>query len=282
MKNRIIEIARAEKISDIGFCSMSDYKKEAEMLPTAAFFSKREEEKEIIKNARTAIVCAFNYYAGGEKGNISRYAQGEDYHFIVREKMRPIAEELERNGFFAKSFADTGILNERLLATMSGIAFIGCNGMAISEKCGSYFFLGYILTDCEIRESRKTRAGCLGCGKCESACPTGALAGGFCEEKCLSYITQKKGEMSDFEEQALIKANTVWGCDICQEVCPHNSNVPLTEIAEFYENRLINLEIDENLSNKDFQKMYKNRAFAWRGKAVLVRNQKIIKKSKKK
>ena len=281
MKSRIIEIAGAEKISDIGFCGISDYKKAAENLEKPAVFGSGGQKTEVLENARTAIVCAFNYYAGEEKGNISRYAQGEDYHITVLRKMQPIAEELEKNGFSAKIFADTGILNERLLAKNSGIAFIGRNRMAISEKFGSYFFVGYILTDCEIKDDRKTREGCLDCGRCEKACPLGALKGGFCEEKCLSYITQKKGELSEEEEQAMVSANTVWGCDICQEVCPHNQGIPITEISEFKENRIINLEIDENISNKEFKKLYKNRAFSWRGKKILIRNQKILKKPKK-
>ena len=279
MKSRIIELAKAEKISDIGFCSMADYYEEAKTLQKPTVFGKKD--RDISKNARTAIVCAFNYYAGGEKGNISRYAQGEDYHITVIRKLKPIAAELEKSGFFAKIFTDTGFLNERLLAVKSGIAFIGRNRMAISEKFGSYFFVGYVLTDCVIEGNKENRKSCKNCGKCKKVCPFGALNGGFCEEKCVSYITQKKGDLTEGEEIAIAKANTIWGCDLCQEVCPHNKNVPITEIAEFKENRITNLEIDENLSNKEFQKMYKNRAFAWRGKGVLIRNQKIIKKYKK-
>ena len=281
MKSRIIEIARAEKISDIGFCSIADYKEEAKLLKAPAVFSKNESETEVFENARTAIVCAFNYYAGEEKGNISRYAQGEDYHITVMQKMQPIVDELEKNGFWAKAFADIGILNERLLTVLSGIAFTGKNRMAISPKFGSYFFVGYILTDCEIDKDKKADKSCGECGKCERACPLGALCEDFCEEKCIAYITQKKGELSKEEEDALINANTVWGCDICQEVCPHNKNIPLTEIEEFKKNRIINLEIDENLSNRQFREIYKNRAFAWRGKGVLLRNQKILQKNKK-
>lgn len=279
MKKRIIEIAKAEKISDIGFCSMAEYKKESEKAVKPAFLGKRKgTSEEFFENARTAIVCAFNYYAGDEKGNISRYAQGEDYHLTVIRKMTPITQALEENGFWAKVFTDTGVLNERLLATLCGIAFVGKNQMAISPKFGSYFFIGYVLTDCEIEADKKAQKECQNCGKCEKACPLGALEEGFCEEKCLSYITQKKGELKADEKQAMIGANTMWGCDICQEVCPHNKNIPITEIAEFKENRIINLEIRDDISNKEFEKTYKNRAFSWRGKGVILRNQKILQK----
>lgn len=277
MKTQIIKIARAQKISDIGFCDIADYNKEAKNLRKSAVFDKKGNE--ILENARTAIVCAFNYYAGAEKGNISRYAQGEDYHKVVTGKMQPIAELLEKSGYSAKIFADTGFLNERLLAVQSGIAFIGRNRMAISTKFGSYFFIGYLLTDCEIEKDKKCEKTCANCGKCEAACPLGALCGEFCEEKCLSYITQKKGELTEAEEKAVKNANTIWGCDICQEVCPHNRDIPITEIDEFKENRIINLEINGEISNSEFKKKYGDRAFSWRGKGVLLRNQKILQKS---
>ena len=281
MKEKIKETAKAEKISDIGFCSLSDYREEAKTLRKNASFAGKEKDAEIIKNARTAIVCAFNYYSGAKKGNISRYAQGEDYHLTVTRKMKPIAELLEKNGFSARIFADIGFLNERLLAVLSGIAFVGKSGMAISPKFGSYFFIGYILTDCEISKDKKCGGSCANCGRCVEACPLGALDCGFCEEKCLSYITQKKGALSAEEEKAVMEANTIWGCDICQEVCPHNAGIPITEIDEFRENLIINLEIDEDISNKEFEKIYKNRAFSWRGKGVIIRNQKILQKNEK-
>lgn len=278
MKTQIIELAKEQKISDIGFCDIADYNKEANFLEKSAVFDKKSAKDEALKNARTAIVCAFNYYAGAEKGNISRYAQGEDYHRVVTKKMQPVADFLEKNGFSAKIFADIGFLNERLLAVQSGIAFIGRNRMAISPKFGSYFFIGYLLTDCEIEKDNKCDKSCANCGKCEAACPLGALREGFCEEKCLSYITQKKGELTETEQEAIKNAKTVWGCDICQEVCPHNRDIPITEIEEFKENRVINLEIDEEITNGEFRKMYGERAFSWRGKGVIIRNQKILQK----
>ena len=279
MKNHIIKIAKEQKISDIGFCDFAEYSKEAEALKESTVFGKKQAEPEILKNARTVIVCAFNYYAGTEKGNISRYAQGEDYHITVIKKMEPIADFLKESGFSAQIFADTGFLNERMLAVQSGIAFIGRNRMAISPKFGSYFFIGYLLTDCEIKKDKKCEKKCENCGKCEEVCPLGALWGGFSEEKCLSYITQKKGDLTGTEAEAVKNAKTVWGCDLCQEVCPHNRDIPVTEIDEFKKNRIINLEISEEISNREFKKIYGNRAFSWRVKGVILRNQKILQKS---
>ena len=278
MKQEIKRLAEIQKISRIGFCRMADYYENAKDFENDRSFSRKKENGDALKNARTAIVCAFSYYCGDEKGNLSRYARGEDYHKTVMRKMAPITELLRENGYFAEAFADIGIMNERLLAVLSGIAFIGRNRMAINEKIGSYFFIGYILTDCELEPDRKNCGKCADCGRCREACPLGALDRGFDESRCVSYITQKKGDLSEEEQNALKKAGTIWGCDICQEVCPHNVAIPETEIDEFKENLIVDLEIDEDISDRKFREMYKNRAFSWRGKGVIARNLKILKK----
>ena len=274
MREKILDLAEKQKISAVGICKASDYIKRTEGLLRKASFC--AEDKGLEKNAKSIIVCAFSYYNGEKKGNISRYAQGVDYHMVAQERMNPICEYLKENGYSAQSFADTGALNERVLANLSGIAFLGKNQMAINKELGSYFFIGYIITDCELAADAPNNTECAGCGKCIESCPLGALSGNvFCEEKCLSYITQKKGELSEKEKEAIKKANTIWGCDICQEVCPHNRGLIVTSIPEFKENLITNLEIDESISNKEFKRLYGNRAFSWRGKQVLIRNLKI-------
>lgn len=274
MKQKILFIAKEQKISDVGVCTAEKYREKEKGLDEKASFCAGGKCPEW---AKSIVVCAFSYFSGAEKGNISRYAQGADYHLVAKEKMQKIADFLKEQGFLAECFADTGALNERLLAQLAGIAFIGKNRMAINHRLGSWFFIGYILTDCELEPDRENTGACTGCGRCISACPLGALDGeAFCEEKCLSYITQKKGQISEKEADAMRKAKTMWGCDICQEVCPHNRDLPVCEIEEFRENLTINLFVDENISNKEFRRKHNNKAFAWRGKSVLVRNQKIL------
>ncbi len=275
MRNKILELAENQKISAVGICSVNDYIKRTEGLLKKASFC--AEQRGLPKGIKSIIVCAFSYYNGAKKGNISRYAQGMDYHVVAKEKMKPICEYLKDNGFSAESFVDTGDLNERILANLSGIAFIGKNHMAINKKLGSYFFIGYIITDCELPIDIPNIDKCVGCGKCMEACPLGALSkDGFLENKCLSYITQKKGELSPDEKTAMKNTNTIWGCDICQEVCPYNVGLGVTPIEEFRENLITNLMFDGNLSNKEFKEIYGNRAFSWRGKGVLERNFKVI------
>ena len=274
MKEKLLELARENKISAVGICGIDSYMEKSKGLLDKASFCATGD---IADNIKSVIVCAFSYYAGEQKGNVSRYARGIDYHMVAKEKMEYLCKFLRDSGFVAESFADTGTLNERLLANLSGIAFIGRNRMAINKNLGSYFFIGYILTDCELPCDKPNANTCRNCGKCIAACPLGALSqDGFCEEKCLSYVTQKKGELSEEEKEAIRKTKTVWGCDICQEVCPHNNDIVITDIEEFKENLISDLIVDENITNKEFKKIYGDRAFSWRGKGVILRNQKII------
>lgn len=273
MKKIIKDIAKEQKITGIGVVDAGKYNEKQKGLKKASFCASGGCPEWV----KSIVVCIFSYFSGAAKGNISRYAQGADYHIVAVEKMGKIADFLHDKGYQAECFADTGALNERLLAKLSGLAFVGKNQMAISHNAGSYFFIGYILTDCVMEADAENTDCCAMCGKCIKACPLGALSGnGFCEEKCLSYITQKKEELSFGEKEAMRKSDTIWGCDICQEVCPHNANLSVTEIAEFRDNLTVNLWVDEAMSNRQFREKFKGKAFIWRGKDVLVRNQNVL------
>ena len=128
MREKILKLAADEKISAVGICSKQDYTERSKGLLEKASFCATGNIPDEVKNI---IVCAFGYYNGAKKGNISRYAQGKDYHKVARDKMQPICRFLKDNGHMAESFADTGVLNERLLAELAGIAFRGKNQMAI-------------------------------------------------------------------------------------------------------------------------------------------------------
>lgn len=272
MKNAIIKKAAEDGITELGFCSLDDY-----------FAGISEKNEGVFQGntplpfgVKTAIVFAFNYYVDHPRGNISRYAWGKDYHKIVRDRMRPIETLLRKNGFAAECYADTGALNERLLARLSGIAFIGKNRMAINKRYGSYFFIGYILTDCELEPDEENKGHCMNCGRCTQACPLSALDGEeFDANRCMSYVTQKKGELPEEERTAIGENGMIWGCDRCQEVCPHNLSPEVTEIEEFKSDLITELRLEE-MSNKEFLRLYGDRAFAWRGKNVLMRNQKYV------
>ncbi len=219
------------------------------------------------------IVALFPYFCGYEEdSNLSIYTHGEDYHIVIRDILNSVARSLGIKNFSVH--ADTGPEIDRLLALKAGLCFRGRNSMCINDKYGSYFFIGYIVCDAPLPLDKPFLRECNMCLKCVTSCPGGALKDGFCIEKCLSHITQKKGELTENELEKLKKHPLVFGCDICQKVCPHNEDICHTNIERFKENTITSLSLEdiEGISNTQFKEKYKDRAFAWRGKNVILRN----------
>lgn len=215
---------------------------------------------------RTVIVCLFPYDTGDdEKRNVSRYAVGRDYHAIVKPLLTDAAEKLNE-AFPAHTFVpfvDASPITEVRAAAEAGLGVIGQNRLLLTPRYGSYVFIGEILTDlsvpCEAREIRS----CENCGACLAACPAKCLTE---NAPCLSAITQKKGNFSEEEKRLFDLGSLVWGCDVCQEVCPHNKKIEKTPIAAFYEDRRPFVTEENVLEN------FGERAYAWRGKEVILRN----------
>ncbi len=229
-------------------------------------------------NYTSAIVALFPYYTGKKNGNLSIYTYGKDYHIVARDYLKKIAEHFVIKNY--EIYADIGPSIDRELAINAGLCFKGKNTMAINEKYGSYFFIGYIVCDNVLEFDTPCIDTCVDCKKCAGACPGGAIRDDFTIdiEKCASHISQKKGELSRDEIALIKKTGLCFGCDICQNVCPHNESAEITPIKEFRENILSSLSISDldGLSNKEFKEKYSDRAFSWRGKSVLVRNLKIL------
>ena len=239
--------------------------------------------KNIMKDAKSIIVCAFPYHIDNEKeSNLSRYCRGLDYHIVAKELLQKVCDYLDENieGFEYKIFVDNGPLVDRELAYLSGIGYFGINNNIITDKYGSYVFIGYIINNYEFSLDKPLDKECMKCGKCAKYCPGNALLGNYDmnPRKCLSYITQKKEELSLEEVKAIKNSGKIFGCDICQEVCPHNKNIKETHIEEFMKDLILNLDFEEidEISNKEFKRRYGNRAFSWRGKKIIKRNIEII------
>lgn len=283
MKKKLLDAAKVAKISEIGFVNaeiyndLGDFLKDKTVPPFAENnINKRINPFLIMPEAKSIIVVLSSYHTNSN-GELSEYARGKDYHIVLKEQMYLLINELEQDGYKGIAFCDTGPLNERYLAYRAGLGFFGNNGFLINEKYGSYTFIGYIITDCTLESSTPVKKKCMGCGKCIQACPGGALSeSGFDAWKCASYLTQRNGDLTDEERAIIRKCGSVWGCDMCQRVCPHNKYAEYSDIYAFSENLISSYVPNENVSGRKFKKMYKDRAFAWKGKQVLDRNYSII------
>ena len=231
-------------------------------------------------NGKSAIVCLFPYFTGFNEGNLSLYARSIDYHLLIKNKLSMVCEFIRSLSSQAdcEIFADIGAEVDRQLAFNAGLGFYGKNGMLINDDFGSWFFIGYILCSLPLQPDSPLEKQCMGCNKCIESCAGGALDKGFDISRCASHISQKKGDLTESEIAILKKSGLIFGCDVCQRVCPHNNITP-KPMKEFTEDLIhsVSLEDIENLSNKEFMRKYKNRAFSWRGKNVVLRNLHILK-----
>lgn len=224
------------------------------------------------ENSQTVIVCAFPYLIKEKSArNLSYYACVRDYHITVMNILKNAAAELsELTGFIFEPFSDNSPVREVSAAVKAGIGVLGDNGLLITEKYGSYVFLGEFVTDMKI-DTPVYNKSCLHCGMCQKKCRGNALENGKVnEDKCISAITQKKGELSDEETELILENGLAWGCDGCQTVCPMNRNAEETYISDFIDSAHHYLKADE------VNERIKTSAYNWRGKKTILRNLEIF------
>lgn len=293
-KNKLKEFCKSIGINCVGIAGVGPYHDLENIIKDRTnkdFITGMEEpsvEKRInprasMENAESIIVCAFPYFIEDVvDSNLSKYCYGKDYHIVVKEKLQQIADYIdsETEGFQYMIFADNGPLVDRYLASISGIGYYGINNNIITDEYGSFVFIGYIINNYYFEPDKKSEKSCIKCGKCIKSCPGKAILGDFemNPKKCLSYITQKKEDLSEDEKIALKNNKKIFGCDICQDICPHNISISKTNIKEFKEELIYNLKKEEinNISNKEFRRRYKEKAFSWRGKKIIQRNIEIL------
>jgi epoxyqueuosine reductase len=204
---------------------------------------KREDVRKILPEAKSVITLGMNYYTSHrysgakEMGKISRYAWGKDYHLIMWEKLEELITELRElePDLTAISYVDTGPVMDKAWAIRSGIGWMGKNANIINREMGSWFFIGNILTNKEFAYGTTIGDFCGSCRACLDACPTDAFAAPYVVDanKCISYLTiENKGEIP---EQYVGKFDGwLFGCDVCQDVCPWNKKYSVvTGIREF-------------------------------------------------
>jgi epoxyqueuosine reductase len=210
----------------------------------------------VVEGARSIIVVALNYRTRhaystevppshsdeAPRGWISRYAWGDDYHDVLREKLNALVAAMReqfRDPFEARTYVDTGPIVERVAAHHAGLGWLAKNTMLINEEMGSWLFLGVIITTLELEPSAGEKEAlpadlCGQCRLCIDACPTEAITEPYLLDarRCISYLTiELRGAIPEDLRAGI--GRMVFGCDICQDVCPWNRNAPITPLAEF-------------------------------------------------
>jgi epoxyqueuosine reductase len=274
---------------------------------------RRGDPRLVLDGARSLIVVALNYNApqlhstevfatepSGEapRGWISRYAWGDDYHETLREKLEVLAAAMRaqfREPFDARAYVDTGAILERVAAKYAGLGWLAKNTCLINQQLGSWLFLGVLITTLEleptlVEEKSPPRDLCGSCTRCLDACPTQAFPMPYVLDarRCISYLTiELRGAIP--EEFLQPMGAHVFGCDICQDVCPWNRKAPVTQLAAFQPRRMTaesgkekiengpslfepELEWLASLDQREFSELFRGSAVKrakWRG---LVRN----------
>ena len=252
----VIEKAKKHGFDLIGFSKAEELKKESANLEKwlemkyqgdmdymQRNFSKRKDVSQIFQHAKSIISLGINYYSdeqySGEKdkGKISRYAWGKDYHLIIWKKLELLENELKKinPSFESKSYVDTGPVMDKAWAVKSGLGWMGKHTNVINKEIGSWFFIANLITNIEFEYSSIVTDHCGSCTACLDACPTNAIVNEYILDstKCISYLTiENKKEIPEKFKNKF--DNWIFGCDICQDVCPWNIKFSMeTKNAEF-------------------------------------------------
>ncbi|MGB0881461.1 MAG: tRNA epoxyqueuosine(34) reductase QueG [Vicingaceae bacterium] len=193
-------------------------------------FDKRLDPTKLVEGSKSVISLLFNYFPEEIQRNdsfkISKYAYGEDYHFVIKHKLKDIVHFINDNigEVDARVFTDSAPVLDRAWAKKSGLGWIGKNGMLINKQQGSFFFLAEIILDLDLEYDNPTTDYCGTCSACIDACPTDALLPNKVVDgsKCISYFTiELKDEILPKDVKGKFN-DWAFGCDICQDVCPWN------------------------------------------------------------
>lgn len=276
--------AKAESIGDetahLAHWLKSKY--HADMAYLENNFEKRCDPTVLVEGAKTVISLALNYYPGKKQKEdapqFAYYAYGKDYHDVMKLKLQQLFDFIQNltltlNG---RVFCDTAPVLERYWAAKAGIGFIGKNTLLIIPKMGSFFFLGELIIDIELDYDKPLNIDCGKCTRCLDACPTKALEKPHLlnSNKCISYQTiENKNDIST-DIRALL-SNRVYGCDICQQVCPWNKYSTPHHTTEFEPSEdFLHLDYDRmsNLTVEEYQKTFKGSAVKRAKHGGLIRN----------
>lgn len=248
----------------------------------------RLDPRELVPDAASVVVVALNYSTQHPTSTpgIARYARRPDYHPLIRERLYTLLKRLNDSDLDlgGRAFSDSAPLAERYWAEQAGLGWVGKNHVLIMPGKGSWFLLGALVINRTLHYDKPMPNRCGSCKKCIEACPGQAIheGGGLEATRCLSYLTiEKKGEFSAFEARLLNGANTFFGCDRCQEVCPWNrfcqeSSDPNFSLLPFLENP--DVDAIERMETESFKQTFRGTSLERTGLEALKRNLRCIKK----
>jgi epoxyqueuosine reductase len=253
----------------------------------ANYFDKRLDPRLLVDDAKTVVSLLLNYYPeeiqNAESPKISKYAYGEDYHTIIKDKLKELIQYLKENigETNGRAFVDSAPVMDKVWANKSGLGWIGKNSNLIHPKEGSFFFIAELILDIEIEPDGPMKDYCGTCTRCIDACPTGAIVQPYVVDgsKCISYLTiELKDELLPNEFKGKMD-NWMFGCDICQDVCPWNRFSKITQEQRFKPNPLL-LELKSNdwkeLNEEAFNQLFKHSAVKRTKFTGLQRNIKFL------
>ena len=252
------------------------------------YFDLRVDPTKLVPGAKSVITVLKNYFPAQNSPaeyKISRYAYGKDYHTVIKAQLKQMIQELQEKigQFNGRGFVDSAPVLERTWAQKSGLGWVGKNGNLITKQSGSFFFIATLITDLELNyDDPFAKDFCGSCTKCIDACPTEAIQPNkvINGNKCISYFTiELKDEIIPEEMKGKFN-NWMFGCDVCQEVCPWNRfSKPTTETAFTPLPEILNLSTRdwEELSEEAFKKIFKHSPLSRSKYKGIQRNIKFLK-----
>ncbi|MBL7934833.1 MAG: tRNA epoxyqueuosine(34) reductase QueG [Bacteroidia bacterium] len=250
-------------------------------------FDKRLNPILLVDDAKSVISLLYNYYPkqtqNSDSPKISKYAYGKDYHDVIKEKLKELLNTLKEKigDINGRAFVDSAPVLDKVWAKKSGLGWIGKNANLINKQQGSFFFIAELIIDIELEYDGPIQDYCGTCTKCIDACPTEAIVEPFVVDgsKCISYLTieLKDAIPNEFKNKM---DNWVFGCDVCQDVCPWNRfSMPHQESQFNNQTGLLNLSNDEwhELTEETFNTIFKHSAVKRTKYKGLKRNLEFIK-----
>lgn len=244
----------------------------------------------LLPGVRSVVAVAMSYHAGADAdaeaagrgwAPVARYARGQDYHDVIRPRLSSLAQFIDEAagpGVRSRGAVDTSAVLERDLAARAGLGWIGKNTNVLSERLGSYFFIGIVLTTAELAAGDPGADRCGTCRACLDACPTAAFVGPYVLDarRCISYLTiEHRGDVDDEFSGAL--GSWLFGCDVCQEVCPWNRKAAtMTEPAFRSEGDFPPPETLVEMTDEEFRARFRGTAITRTKRAGLARNASLL------